>query len=40
MTEISIYELLRKTRKGQRYYINIVTWELFDLSAFEKEYLK
>lgn len=40
MTEISIYELLRKTRKGQKYYINIDKWELFDLNAFEKEYLK
>ena len=40
MEEISIYEFLRKIGKNQRYYINVDTWELFDLKAFDREYLK
>lgn len=38
--KISIYELLRRIKPNQRYYINTSTWELFNLKKFMREYLE
>lgn len=38
--KISIYELLRRIKPNQRYYINTSTWELFNFKKFMREYLE
>ena len=35
---MTIYDLLRNTKPNQRNYINVETWELFDMKKFDREY--
>ena len=34
---MTIYDLLSNTKPNQRNYINVETWELFDMKKFDRE---
>ena len=35
---MTIYDILRNTKPNQMHYINVETWELFDMKKFDREY--